>query len=472
MEFTPAQGIPNQTQPVTSKGVVLAIAIMSNFLTPFMFSSINIALPTIGTKLHMNAVSQNWVVSAYLVSAATFLVPFGRISDIYGRKRIFQIGIIIDAVASFLCALSPSGGWLIFFRVLQGFGGSMIFGTSIAILTSVYPPQERGRALGFSTASVYVGLSIGPVIGGVMTQYFGWQGIFYLNSLLGIIISIIVFSRLRGEWAGSRGEKLDYIGSILFSIAMVILVYAFSVLPALWGLGLIFISLAAFVAFLFWENRQEFPVIKVELFRNNTIFAFSNLAALINYAATAAVGFLLSLYLQYISGFSAERAGFILILQPVIMVICSVIAGILSDRVEPQIVASVGMLLTTIGIAMLIFLGNNTGVIYILASLFVQGLGFGFFSSPNTNAVMSSIDRKFYGVGSSTLGTMRLVGQALSLGLVLLLFSLYIGKVEITPDSYPLFLKAMKIAFIISTALCFLGIFASIARGKTHKPVQ
>ena len=302
-----------------------------------------------------------------------------------------------------------------------------------------------------------------------MTEHFGWQGIFYLNALLGIIISVVVFSWLRGEWAEARGEQFDYIGSILFSLAMVILVYALSVLPALWGLGLVFLALVAFAGFLGWEARQEFPVIKVEFFRTNTVFAFSNLAALINYSATTAVGFLLSLYLQYIKGFSPEHAGFILVMQPVVMVICSPIAGNLSDKIEPRIVSSLGMAFTTAGLIMLIFLGGGTGLVYVLASLFILGLGFGFFTSPNTNAVMSSVERKFYGVASGTLGTMRLVGQALSLGLVLLLFSLYIGKVQITPDSYTLFLKAMRIAFIISAGLCFGGIFASFARGNTRR---
>jgi EmrB/QacA subfamily drug resistance transporter len=454
---------------VAGKNVVLLIAVMSSFLTPFTSSSINIALPSIGTGLSMDAVSLNWVATAYLLAAATFLVPFGRIADIRGRKRIFQIGIVVDAIASILCAVSRSGGWLIFFRVLQGFGGSMIFGTAVAILTSVFPPQERGRALGLSTAAVYTGLSVGPLIGGFMTQHAGWQSIFYINAFLGIVISVVVFSKLKGEWAGARGEKFDYIGSVLFSVAMVILVYAFSVLPALWGIGLIFFALVTFAGFLGWEMRQESPVLKVELFRSNTVFAFSNLAALINYSATAASAFLLSLYLQYINGFTPEHAGLILIVQPVVMVICSPIAGSLSDRIEPRVVSSIGMVFTTAGLVMLIFLGSNTSLIYILGSLFVLGLGFGLFTSPNTNAVMSSVDRKFYGVAAGTLGTMRLVGQAFSLGLVLLLFSLCIGRVQITPEYYTLFLKAMRIAFLVSAILCFGGIFASIARGRVRE---
>ncbi|MBP1707372.1 MAG: putative transport protein, partial [Chloroflexi bacterium] len=304
--------------PTINKGVVLSIAILSSFLTPFTSSSINIALPSIGNKLSLDAISLNWVATAYLLAAAALLVPFGRLADIYGRKRIFQIGIVIDAIASILCAFSPSGGWLIFFRALEGVGGSMIFGTAIALLTSVFPAQERGRALGFIGAATYVGLAVGPLVGGFVTQHSGWQGIFFINALIGIIIAVICFSRLRGEWAGARGEKFDSIGSIFFSLAMVILIYAFSLLPALWSLGLILLGLVGFVAFIRWEMKQKFPVLRVEFFNRNRVFAMSNLAALLNYCATTGVGFLLSLYLQYINGFDPGRAGLILITQPIV----------------------------------------------------------------------------------------------------------------------------------------------------------
>jgi EmrB/QacA subfamily drug resistance transporter len=461
--------VEKTTTAAVSKRAVLIIAVMSSFLTPFTSSSVNIALPSIGTQLSLNAVVLSWVATAYLLAAAAFLVPFGRAADIRGRKMIFRFGIIIDAIASILCATSNSGEMLIIFRALQGVGGAMIFGTGIAILTSVFPAQERGRALGISTAAVYTGLSVGPLVGGFLTAHLGWRSIFFLNALLGLSIIVVVLWKLKGEWAEAKGESFDYIGSIIYSLALVAVFYAFSVLPALWGVWLIIIGVIGLAAFVGWETRQKYPILNIGFFRHNTVFAFSNLAALINYSATFAVAFLLSLYLQYVKGFTPEHAGLILIAQPVVMVICSPIAGSLSDRIEPRLVASIGMTLTTAGLVMLTFLGNATGLHYILISLVILGLGFGFFSSPNTNAVMSSVERKFYGVASGTLGTMRLTGQAFSMGMALLLFALYIGRVQITPDYYPLFLKSMKVAFSISAALCFLGIFASIARGKTHR---
>ena len=460
----------NSTVSGNSKGIILLIACMSSFLTPFTSSSVNIALPSIGKRFSLDAVTLSWVATAYLLAAAVFLVPFGRFADIFGRKLIFRTGIIIDAIGSILCAVAGSGIWLIVFRALQGLGGAMIFGTGVAIVTSVFPPKERGRALGINVAATYTGLSVGPLAGGLFTQYLGWQGIFFFNAFLGLIITAFAFWKLKGEWADARGEKFDLPGALIYSVSLVAIIYAFSVFPALWGLWLVLVGVGAAVIFVRWEMKQKHPVLKIELFRNNIVFAFSNLAALINYSATFAVSFLLSLYLQYIKGFTPEKAGLILIAQPVMMAVFSPIAGILSDRVEPLIVASIGMTLTTAGLVMLIFVNNSASIVYIIASLIVLGFGFGFFSSPNTNAVMGSVERKFYGVASGMLGTMRLTGQAFSMGISLLLFALFIGRVQITPEYYPLFLQSMRAAFIIMAALCFLGIFASIARGKTRIP--
>jgi EmrB/QacA subfamily drug resistance transporter len=451
-----------------SKNAVMLIAAMSSFITPFTFSSVNIALPSIGRDLALNAVVLGWVATAYNLAAAALLVPLGRLADIRGRKRVYLVGMMFDAAASILCGLSPSGMWLLAFRALQGMGGAMIFGTGIAILTSVFPVQERGRALGINVAAVYAGLSLGPLIGGFFTERLGWQSIFYLNAFLGLVVIVTVIWKLKGEWAGARGEKFDLTGSVIYCLTLGAIIYGFSELPDLMGAWLILAGAAGAASFVLWEIRQEHPVLDISFFRQNIVFRYSNLAALVNYSATASVAFLLSLYLQYIKGFSPEHAGLILVAQPVVMVICSPIAGSLSDRIEPRLVASAGMAMTTAGLAMLVFLNASSGLAFVLVILVILGLGFGLFSSPNTNAVMSSVERKSYGVASGMLGTMRLTGQMFSLAISLLLFAVYIGRVQITPQYYPSFLTSMKTAFIISAGLCFAGIFASIARGRTR----
>ncbi|MCK4224426.1 MAG: MFS transporter [candidate division Zixibacteria bacterium] len=451
-----------------TKRAALLVATLTSFLTPFMGSSVNIALPSIGREFAMDAVLLGWVATAYLLSAAMFLVPFGRIADIYGRKRIFTYGIFIFALSSLFSAIAPSAVFLVSCRVLQGIGSAMIFGTSIAILTSVFPVSERGKVLGINVAAVYSGLSLGPFLGGFLTQQLGWRSIFFLNVPLSLLIIAFTLWKLKGEWAGAKGEKFDFTGSVIYAVSLPAMMYGFTLLPAMSGAWLILIGVLGLVAFVKWEIGKESPVFDMNLFRNNRVFAFSNLASLINYGATFAVTFLLSLYLQYTKGLDPQQAGTILVAQPVVMAFFSPLAGRLSDKIEPRVVASIGMGFTMIALFLFTFLGQNTGLGFVITSLVVIGFGLALFSSPNTNAIMSSVQKRYYGVAAATLGTMRLTGQMFSMGIAMLVFALYIGRVQITPENYPLFLRSVKCAFIIFTALCFGGIFASLARGKVR----
>ena len=452
----------------SSRRAALLVTTVGAFITPFMGSSIAIGLPSIGDELQMDAILLGWVSTTYLLAAVMFLVPIGRIADIYGRKKIFTYGMLTYTIASILSATSTSAAMLISFRVLQGVGGAMIFSTSVAILTSVFPPQDRGRVLGINVAAVYTGLSLGPFAGGLLTQYLGWRAIFWANVPLGLMVIALIFWKLKGEWAEARGEKFDVAGSIMYSLMLLAIMYGFTMLPDIIGVVLILAGAAGFVAFIRWETKVKNPVLDIGLFRNNTVFALSNVAALINYSATFAVGFLLSLYLQYVKGLSPQNAGLVLVAAPVVQAIFSPFAGRLSDRIEPRIVASAGMGLTVVGLIFFTFLGETTSLWFIIAGLMILGLGFALFSSPNTNAVMSSVNRKCYGVASATLSTMRQIGMTFNMGMVMLLFGIYIGHVQITPEYYPAFISSVNMAFTISAVLCFGGIFASLARGKVR----
>jgi EmrB/QacA subfamily drug resistance transporter len=452
----------------TEKGIVLLIAVLAGFLTPFDGAAVNIALPSIAAEFHMDVISLSWIATAYLLSAALFLVPFGKIADIYGRKKIFLYGISIFAAASFVMTMVPSTNLMIAIRVIQGLGSGMIFGTTVAILSSVFPPGERGKALGIYITSVYFGLSLGPFLGGVLTQYFGWRSIFFVNVPIGIVAILLVIWKLKGDWAECRGERFDLAGSVIYGIAIVAVMYGLSVATDGAGYTFLLTGIAAGIVFVLYERRIRFPVLDVKLFTGNRIFAFSNLAALINYSATYAVTFLLSLYLQYTNGFTPESAGLILIAQPAFQAIVSPIAGKLSDHIEPAVVASAGMALTAAGLILLIFLSETTPLWYLIVCLVVLGAGFGLFSSPNTNAIMSAVEKRNYGVASGIVGTMRLLGQMLSMGIAMLVFAVMIGPVEITPAYYPQFMTSMHIGFIIFAISCIVGIFFSMVRGKMH----
>ena len=446
----------------------LLVTTLAGFLIPFMGSSVNIALPSIGKEFSMDAILLSWLTTSYLLTAAMFLVPFGRIGDIYGRKKVFLCGFVIYTLSSVFSAIAPSALFLIATRVLNGIGASMTFSTGVAILMSVYPPGERGKVLGINVAAVYSGLSCGPFLGGLLTHYFGWRSIFAMNIPLGTLIVILTIRKLKGEWTEAKGERFDVFGSVLLSATLVATMYGFSQLPGILGVSFVLSGVLGIFALIKWELRTENPLFNIDLFGRNRVFAFSNLAALINYSATFAVSFLMSLYLQFIKGMSPQEAGIVLIAQPIVQALFSPLAGRLSDRLEPRMVASIGMALTALGLLFFSFISQEATLLFIIGTLMLLGLGFALFSSPNTNAVMSSVEKKFYGVASGTLGTMRATGMMFSMGMVMVIFAILIGRAQITPASYPLFMKSMRIAFAISTALCVAGIFASLSRGKVR----
>ncbi|HPP77242.1 MAG TPA: MFS transporter [Methanospirillum sp.] len=449
-------------------GITLIIAICCGFLTPFDLSAVNIALPTIAREFCLDAIELSWVSSAYLLASAAFLVPFGRIGDIFGRKKILTGGIALFTLASMGMMFSSSSLVLISFRLVQGIGASMIFGTAVAILTSVTDPSRRGQALGIYTTSVYLGLSAGPFIGGFLTDGFGWRSIFLINVPIGILILALILFYLKGEWADAAGEWFDIKGAILYGASLTAVMIGFSEIPHITGFIAIGLGITLFALFIWLEHREAYPLIRVSMFRTNRVFACSNVAALINYGSTFAITFFLSLYLQYIRGFDPQEAGFILVTQPVVQAFFSSYAGSLSDWIEPAKISSLGMGIIAMGLVSLSFLSPDTSMMQLTIILAVLGFGFALFSSPNTNAIMSSVEKRYYGIASGTLGTMRLLGQMLSMGIAMMIIAIVVGKVDITPDMSDELMSAMNIGFVAFSIMCLIGIFFSMVRGNVR----
>ncbi len=464
----------NSTDDKTSKRSVLLVATFAAFLTPFLGSAVNLALPTIGKDLNADAISLGWVISSFILSSAIFLLPFGRLADIIGRKKVFSYGIFLFTVSTFLIVFSRTVTSLIILRIFQGLSSAMIFGTSLAIITSVFQPGERGRAMGINITAVYLGLSCGPIIGGFLTQYLGWRSIFAFLVPFGIVSLVLINRKIRAEWADAAGEKFDWTGSIIYGVALSSFMYGFSRLPASFGWICIAIGVITAALFVVVENKMNNPVFDIRLILRNRVFAFSGIAALIHYSATSATGFFISLYLQYLKGLDARTAGLIMISQPIAMTLLSPLAGRLSDKRNPGVIASIGMGMTASGLILLCFITMTTPNYLIILLLMMMGIGFGLFSSPNSNAIMSSVEKRHLGVASGVVGTMRMIGQMMSMGIAMMLLSLYIGKQTINPTTFPGLISAMKTGFIIFSGLSIFGIFASLARneklGKNNKP--
>ena len=453
----------------TSPRLVLFITTVAAFCSSFAASSMNVALPLIGAEFHLGGVALNWIVTSFVLVSAILVMPLGRLGDLHGRQLIFQWGMVVFCLASFAAMVAPSEAWLVGFRAVSGVGAAMAFGTVTAVLVAAYPPDQRGRVLGINVSMVYFGLSAGPVLGGLIAQTLGWRALLGFHGVLGLLVVVLVFTSLRGNDRQHHHGRFDVIGSILYGSALALLLIGVSDLPGALGIGLSVSGLVLLAVFWQYESRAASPIFPVTLFTQNRSFAFSNLAAMISYSATFAVAFFLSLYLEVVRGLSPAQAGFILIAQPLVQAIFSPLTGRLSDKVSPGFLASAGMGVTAMGLLGLSLLEGTTPLGLVVAALVFLGIGFGLFSSPNTNAIMGSVQKSELGLASATVATMRIVGQMLSMGLALVLLSMILGKAPVDKSTASEFLLAMKWGFGISAVLCGLGIFASLARGPSTK---
>ena len=438
----------------------IVITVASGMMIPFMGSAVNIVLPAMGKEFALNTVQMGWILTAFLLTSAVFLLPFGRLSDIIGRKKMFVTGITTYSIVTILIVILPgSAAMLITLRAFQGLAASMIFVTGVTILISIFPPSERGKVLGINTACVYLGLSLGPSLGGALANYFSWRSVFIVTAAMGFFLMFYVPLKLKGEWADAQGEDFDIKGSLIYILSLSAVFVGFSMIPKTSALILMPVGLISLTLFIIYENKKPFPILKADLFRKNKTFTMATTSALINYSATFGVAFLMSLYLQNIKGFSPLHAGEIMLIQPVLQTICSLFSGRAADRKDPQTIASAGMAITTLGLIMLIFVQKDTPLPYIMAALGVLGTGFGVFSSSNTTAAMNAAEKRYFGVASSLLSTMRLVGQIISMGIAMIVFSLITKEAAVTAENSGLFLHSMRVILTISAFLCFIGVF-------------
>lgn len=448
------------------KHMVLLTMMGASFMTAFMGSSLNVALPQMSAEFGMNAVMTGWIASSFLLATAVFMLPSGRLSDLHGRKKLFLLGVLINMAASFLTVFSAGEWMLISLRGVQGFGGAMMFATSTPIVITSYPASQRGRVLGITVGAVYAGLSAGPFFGGMLTHYFGWRAIFIYCAALLAVTFVLALRHVERDHPVSHGEPFDAVGSVLNALFLSLLIFGMTRVPHREAWFLFAGGALSGVLFVIHQLKASHPVLRISLFRGNAVFLKSNLAAMINYSATFAIAFLMSIYFQVVQGFTPQGAGVLLLAQPVAQALLSPAMGKLSDRVEPGILASLGMAVITAVLVCFALLGTSAHTAVIVAGLVLLGVGFALFSSPNTNAVMSSVGHRDLGMASAILSTMRVAGQILSMGIAMLVFSLVIGRVKIDASSAAHFVDAMRMCFAVFAVLCAAGVYFSMSRGK------
>ncbi|MEI6258566.1 MAG: MFS transporter [Deltaproteobacteria bacterium] len=452
-------------QQNVSRGATLFAVGTASFLMPFMLSGVGVALPSIGRELSASAIQLSLVETAYMLSVSIFMLTMGRLGDIHGRRRIFHWGIAVFTLMGGLLSQAWSIQAIIAFRFLQGIGGAMIAATGMAIVVSVFPPEQRGKALGMIVACVYAGLSCGPFIGGAMITALGWRSLFYMCVPLGVSSFFLVSWKLRGEWADAKGEPFDWKGAVLYACAIVLLIFGAANLDhARWSWGLIFAGIAGLWMFVTMEAHTKYPVLNVGLFRNNRVFALSSLAALLNYAATFGVTFFFSLYLQFVKGMSPQQAGAVLIVQPVAQALFSPLCGHLSDRYSAAGVATGGMALCAAGLGISTAISASTSLTVLVSIFLLLGLGFALFSSPNMSVIMGSVAPRYLGVASGLVGSMRTLGMMTSMTIITVLLSVFMKGHSINFETQTDFLLTMRAGLACFCMLCGGGILCSIGR--------
>lgn len=450
--------------------VVIAVVVITAFVTTFTGSALNLSVPDIGEQFGVSANFVGWLVTGYTLAVAAFSVPLGRLADITCRRTVLVTGIIIFVACCIAAVFSVSMTMLLGVRILQGIGAAMIFSTNTAILISAFPGNMRGRVLGYSIAATYTGLSAGPVVGGFLNHNLGWRSIFILTGVLGAAALIIAVMKLPKQESEDKKKPFDALGNATFVAFIVLIMYGLSEIGSS-GMGSVMISIALTVLgmlfgvlFVRHELKIPEPAVNVRLFRENIGYAFSNLSALLNYSATFAISYLISIYLQVVMGYSSQTAGLIMIFQPAVMAVLSPAAGRISDRVSPFKMSSLGMIFCAAGACIFIFVHEGTSLFLIILALIITGLGFSLFSSPNTNAVMSCVEKEDYGVASSILATMRSIGHTMSMVIVTIIVTKYMGNAALADAEPATLVKVIHTSFIIFTIICGVGAFISLKR--------
>jgi len=456
-------------RPLSSVATLSIIAAVQ-FLAPFMYSSIGVALPVIGQEFHAGAVQLGLVTMTYTLGVSLFLLPMGRFADIYGRRKIFVAGALVMTLATLALAFAPAVELLILCRFGQGIGAAMITSTSLAILTSVFPPGQRGRAMGIVAACVYLGVSGGPLVAGFVVEYLSWRWIFYLAASIAAVVFLYALFGLRGEWADAKGERFDCFGALLYLPALSVLIVGVLQHQRLpFGYWTAAVGLAGLVLFLIYESRAAQPMLPVRNIIRNKIFFFSNIATLLNYAASFAVAFFFSIYLQVALGTSPKTTGLILVVQPMIQAICAPLVGRLTERWPASNLATIGMTFCAAGIATASFLTAHSNLWEIFPVLLLMGLGFGFFAAPNNLTIMESVSQREYGMAASVIATMRTLGMLTSMTITTVLLEMYLGTRQVGAATVSEFVASQRTAMWVFAGLSVLGIFFSMQRLAPRK---
>ncbi|MFD2230225.1 MFS transporter [Alkalimarinus sediminis] len=444
------------SSPSKIASLVYVIA-LTQFAMPFMFSGVGITLPLMGVELHASAVALGLVETGYLGAAAAFLLPVGRLADATDKKMLFKVGLLGYGLLTLSIGFASSPAIIIALRVTQGIFGAMVMATGMALITEVVAKEQLGKAMGLSIGAIYAGLAAGPFIGGVITSSFGWRWVYFLTALVLLLSFLLTHLLMKSQWKRPQ-IKFDWLGSLVVVGIILCLIAGSSILDeSHWGGILLVIGLINIPLFFWIEKRVEQPLLRFDRLRANKVLSHALLTQLMMYSGSFGMTFLYSLYLQEVKALSAQQAGQLLVIGPILMAISAPLFGRLADRITPTKITLAGISSTTISLIMATQVDANTSLIYICVTIILQGLGFAMFSSPNMTLIMSSVTAEHYSMASALASKTRYLGMVISMIIITLLMSTLIGEGTIR-GSLEGYLAVMQFSFITFSALLLVGV--------------
>lgn len=453
------------------ENIVLLIATLTSFFTVFLSAAVMVAVPTIAQEFGMSNIIQNWVTMLLFLIVAVFTIPAGQLSTKFGLKKSMVFGSILFIISSIVAIFSINSEMFLICRIFQGIGVAFLNVASMAMVVSAFKPQNRGKAIGINVTGVYLATSMSPVIGGFLNYQFGWRSIFWITVPFLTLILILLIVKVKEDWITMGEIPIDWKGCVIYSIGILMFIYGFTTLDEMSGVILTILGLIMLGIFVVVELMEKYPVFNVRFFKNSK-FSSANFAALTAYLATFTVTTIVNYHLQYIRGYNSQMAGMVLLVAPLIQVIMAPISGRLSDKYNPQKLAALGMFFGAISLGMLSMLNNETSLEFLVTAMIAHGLGFGIFSSPNTNAIMGSVDPKDTPVASASVATMRVIGQTMSMGMLTLVFAFIMGNVPMVSKYFPLLIRSSQITCLICMVLCVASIFASLVGINASKNIR
>ncbi len=447
---------------------VLLAACLAGFVTPLLSTMMNLTLVSIGEEFDVGSHDLAYLNTVFLLSSVMFMVPLAKLADIHGKRRFFIAGLIVTAAACVLAALSPSFVWLMACRILMGAGSAALISSSVSLVVDVYPSGKRGTALGYQTMCTYAGLALGPVIGGFVNDLVGWRAVFVVV-IPAAVASILCMYSVKREVAPDEGSRFDSGGTALYCAGIVLAMWGVISLPELWAVAALAAGLVLIVGFALWERRIEYSLLNVRLFRSR-VFTGSNVAAFLNYAASYSISYFMALYLQSIGELTASEAGMLMLVQAGVQAVLTPLFGRFSDRAgDKRILPTVGMAITTVGVATFMLYGTEMSLGLVLATMLIVGFGNGMFSTPNTSVVMGAVPGKRTGEASATLAVMRQSGMMVSMGIAMMVISVIMGSTDnLVPENYGVFVDVLHVSFLVCTAMCIVGTVVSVLRGRSE----